>query len=104
MNVHIGPYIPLPDLEAPLPPDNYTYSHSLLYTYDCYTQTGVNTTTRLNNHWMVQVGVSPGCEAAPWTSDAKLTLNARVGYTWNSGGDEFHISIRNDYVDEIKRQ
>src|SRR5262245_21424832 len=90
MNVRIGRYISLPDIEAQLAPDNYTYSHSLLYTYDCYTQTGVNTTTRLNNHWMIQVGVSPGCDAAPWVSDAKLTLNACVGYTWNNGGDNLY--------------
>jgi hypothetical protein len=49
----------------------------LLYTFDCYTQTGINATVRLNNHWTAQVGVSPGCDVAPWqTRDAKPTLNA----------------------------
>src|SRR5208337_4211418 len=37
MNVRIGRYISLPDIEAQLAPNNYTYSHSLLYTFDCYT-------------------------------------------------------------------
>jgi Putative beta-barrel porin-2, OmpL-like. bbp2 len=42
MNVRIGRYISLPDIEAQLAPDNYRYSHSILYTYDAYTQTGIN--------------------------------------------------------------
>jgi Putative beta-barrel porin-2, OmpL-like. bbp2/Carboxypeptidase regulatory-like domain len=44
MNVRIGRYISLPDIEAQLAPNNYTYSHSLLYTFDAYTQTGINAT------------------------------------------------------------
>jgi Putative beta-barrel porin-2, OmpL-like. bbp2 len=56
MNVRIGRYISLPDIEAQLAPNNYTYSHSLLYTFDAYTQTGINATVRLNKHWLVQVG------------------------------------------------
>ncbi len=44
-DVRIGRYISLPDIEAQLAPNNYTYSHSLLYTFDCYTQTGINATT-----------------------------------------------------------
>jgi hypothetical protein len=64
MDVRIGRYISLPDIEAQLAPNNYTYSHSILYTYDCYTQNGINTTTKLNDHWTVQAGVSGGCESA----------------------------------------
>lgn len=91
MDVRIGRYISLPDIEAQLAPNNYTYTHSLLYTYDCYTQTGINTTTKLTQKWMLQVGVSAGCEAAPWTRpDAKLTLNACATYTWNGGNDNIY--------------
>lgn len=91
MNVRIGRYISLPDIEAQLAPNNYTYTHSLTYTYDCYTQTGINTTTRINNHWTVQLGVSAGCEAAPWTKhDGKLTFNACATYTWNHGRDQMY--------------
>jgi hypothetical protein len=39
LNIRMVRYISLPDIEAQLAPDNYTYSHSLLYTYDAYTQT-----------------------------------------------------------------
>jgi hypothetical protein len=92
MDIRIGRYISLPDIEAQLAPNNYTYSHSLLYTFDCYTQTGINTTTKLNNHWMIQLGVSPGCDVAPWVkTDRKLTLNACASYTWRTGLDQVYV-------------
>ncbi|NYF80322.1 TonB-dependent receptor [Granulicella arctica] len=87
MNIRIGRYISLPDIEAQLAPNNYTYSHSILYTFDCYTQTGVNVTIKASNHWTVQGGISPGCDVMPWTTDAKLTGNLCATYTWSNGGD-----------------
>jgi len=93
LNVRIGRYISLPDIEAQLAPDNYTYSHSILYTFDAYTQTGINVTTKLNDHWMVQVGLSAGNDVAPWVGEpnAKPTFNACVGYTWSEGRDNFYV-------------
>jgi hypothetical protein len=95
MNVRIGRYISLPDIEAQLAPNNYTYSHSILYTFDAYTQTGINTTIRLNNHWMVQVGLSAGNDVAPWVGepDAKPTLNSCVAYTWQNGRDNHYACL-----------
>ena len=90
MNLRIGRYISLPDIEAQLAPNNYTYSHSILYTFDCYTQLGANATIKLNNHWTVQAGLSPGCDVMPWTTDAKLTGNTCVQYTWSNGGDDLY--------------
>ena len=91
MDIRIGRYISLPDIEAQLAPNNYTYSHSLTYTYDCYTQTGINATIKLSNHWTTQFGLSGGCEAAPWGRDAQLTGNACLNYTWSEGGDNIYI-------------
>jgi hypothetical protein len=85
--LRVGRYISLPDIEAQLAPNNYSYSHSILYTYDCYTQLGANLTTKLSDHWTVQEGISPGCDTAPWTTDAKVTGNVCVTYTWHNGGD-----------------
>jgi len=90
MNLRIGRYISLPDIEAQLAPNNYTYTHSLTYTYDCYTQTGINATIKVNNHWTAQAGLSGGCEAAPWSKYAKLTGNFCLGYTWSDGRDNFY--------------
>ena len=91
MNLRLGRYISLPDIEAQLAPNNYTYTHSLTYVYDCYTQTGANATIGLNKHLFVQAGVSAGCEAAPWIADAKLTYNWCVSYTWSQGGDNVYL-------------
>jgi hypothetical protein len=90
MNVRMGRYISLPDIEAQLAPNNYTYTHSLTYTYDCYTQTGINATVKLSNHWTIQGGLSPGCDTAAWKPDAQWTGNACVGFTWHKGGDNIY--------------
>ena len=90
MNIRIGRYISLPDIEAQLAPNNYSYSHSILYTYDCYTQLGINATVKINDHWTVQGGISPGCDVMPWTTDAQVTGNVCVQYTWSNGGDDLY--------------
>jgi len=41
LNVRIGRFISIPDIEAQLAPNNYTYVHSLTYTYDNFTNTGI---------------------------------------------------------------
>jgi len=91
-DVRIGRYISLPDIEAQLAPNNYTYSHSLLYTFDCYTQTGITATTKLSNHWTTQVGLSPGCETAPWNlTDSRITLNWCLQYSWHTSKDTLYL-------------
>jgi hypothetical protein len=90
MNIRIGRYISLPDIEAQLAPNNYTYSHSLTYTFDCYTQSGINTTTMLSKSWLFQVGLSAGCDDAIWTKDAQATANTCLGYYFHGGGDNLY--------------
>jgi hypothetical protein len=90
LDIRVGRYISLPDIEAQLAPNNYSYSHSILYTIDCYTQTGINGTAKLNDHWTAQAGLSGGCDTAPWTTDAKLTGNFCLQYTWSNGGNDLY--------------
>jgi hypothetical protein len=90
LDIRIGRYISLPDIEAQLAPNNYSYSHSILYTVDCYTQTGINGTAKINDHWTVQAGLSAGCDTMPWTTDAKLTGNFCAQYTWSNGGNDLY--------------
>jgi hypothetical protein len=66
MVVRVGRYISIPDIEAQLAPNNYMYTHSLTYTFDNYTNTGIQTTTALSKNWFFQLGVTIGTEAAPW--------------------------------------
>ena len=49
MILRVDRYISFPDIEAQLAPNNYTYTHSLTSTYDCYTQTGANATIKLSS-------------------------------------------------------
>jgi hypothetical protein len=90
MNIRVGRYVSLPDIEAQLAPNNYTYSHSVLYTLDPYTQTGVVATIKLSDHWLVQGGFSGGNDVAPWSKDVKPTATACVDYTWSKGGDALY--------------
>ncbi len=73
MNIRIGRFISLPDIEAQLAPDNYMFSHSLLYGYDPYTQMGIVATVKLNNQWTVQVGLTGGNDTAIWDPDALVS-------------------------------
>jgi hypothetical protein len=87
-NLRIGRYISIPDIEAQLAPNNMTYSHSLLYTYDPYTQNGIVSTTMLNRNWRVQLEVSAGNDVAIWDHGlTQPTPAACVIWTSNDGGD-----------------
>src|SRR5262249_28098823 len=39
LSLRVGRYISCPDIEAQLAPDNYLFTHSLMFTFDTYTQT-----------------------------------------------------------------
>lgn len=90
LNIRFGRYISVPDIEAQLGVNNYTYSHSLLFSYDPFTQTGVMGTLKLNNRWLVNLGISAGNDIAPWAAGAKPSLTACVAYTFNSCNDEIY--------------
>ena len=64
--IRVGRFISIPDIEAQLAPNNYMYSHSMTYTFDNYTNTGVQFTLAATKNWMVQAGVVVGTEALPW--------------------------------------
>jgi hypothetical protein len=66
VNLRIGRFISIPDIEAQLAPNNYTYAHSLTYTFDNYTNTGVEATIALTKNWILQMGTTIGTEALPW--------------------------------------
>jgi hypothetical protein len=73
LDVRLGRFISIPDIEAQLAPNNYTYVHSLTYTWDNYTNTGVQTALALTKNWIIQFGSTVGTESLPWQWDAKLT-------------------------------
>jgi hypothetical protein len=92
MNLRVGRYISIPDIEAQLAPNNITYSHSLLYTYDPYTQNGIVSTIKLSRNWTLQAEVSGGQDVGPWANDHqyRATPALCVAWTSNSGNDQLY--------------
>jgi hypothetical protein len=64
--LRFGRFISLPDIEAQLDHNNLMYSYSMAYSFDNYTNTGLQATLALNKNWFVQLGVTVGTEAMPW--------------------------------------
>jgi hypothetical protein len=111
--LRFGRFISVPDIEAQLAPNNYMYSHSLTYTFDNYTNTGLQATVAVNKNWFVQLGVTVGTEAMPWhwgetipnpfpnpvfpgttmlkDPGAKPSLTAGVRWQSDSGNDNLYI-------------
>jgi Putative beta-barrel porin-2, OmpL-like. bbp2 len=64
--LRLGRFISIPDIEAQLAPNNYMYSHSMTYTFDNYTNEGLQSTLALNKNWFLQLGFTVGTEATAW--------------------------------------
>jgi Putative beta-barrel porin-2, OmpL-like. bbp2 len=90
LNIRIGRFLSVPGIEAQLAPNNYNMTHSLLYTIDPFTDTGIYGSLKLNRQWMVQLGLSAGHDVAPWTSDAKPSAIFCLNYSTKSNNDNFY--------------
>jgi hypothetical protein len=64
--IRAGRFISLPDIEAQLAPNNYMYSHSITYTLDNYTNTGIQATLAVNKNLFLQFGITAGSDTAIW--------------------------------------
>ena len=90
-DIRIGRFISVPGVEAQLAPNNYIFSHSLLYSIDPFTDTGILATTKINDQWLIQIGLTGSHDVALWTPDAKPSLTACIDYTTNSVNDNFYL-------------
>jgi hypothetical protein len=88
--VKYGRYISPPDIEAQLAPDNYLWTHSLMFTVDNYTQTGILASLKLNKQWMVQAAISSGDDIAPWSPAAIPTGSAYVRWQSKTNKDSIY--------------
>jgi hypothetical protein len=91
MNLRVGRYISIPGIEAQLTPNNYMFSHSLLYAVDPFTDTGVLATIQVSDQLIVQAGVSGSHDVALWTADAKPAFTGCVSYTTKSVDNNFYL-------------
>src|SRR6202790_1404477 len=112
--IRFGRFISIPDIEAQLAPNNYMYTHSMTYTFDNYTNTGIQATLAMNKNWILQLGYSVGSDTMPWNEGARLTnllpgnllypgttflkdpgatpsVTSGVRYTTDSGNDSVYV-------------
>ena len=91
MNLRLGRFISVPGIEAQLAPNNYIFSHSLLYAIDPFTDTGLIATVKASDRWLMQLGLNAGHDVAPWASDAKPSGTACLSYTTKSVNDNLYV-------------
>lgn len=98
MILRVGRWIACPDIETQFAPDNYMGTHSLLFTFDTYTQTGVMATVMLNKQWMVQAAIHAGTDMAPWYPGAIPTGMFGIRWVSESNNDSIY-AVLNDIND-----
>jgi len=96
----VGRWIATPDIETQFAPDNYLGTHSILFTYDTYTQTGVMGTLMLNKQWTIQGAVHAGTDMAPWYKGA--TPTGMLGVRWVSEANNDSIYLVLNSINDAK--
>jgi hypothetical protein len=71
MILRVGRYISPIDIEAQLSPENYLYSHSVMYSVDPYTFTGVQGIFRISERLYFMTAIHAGNDMAPWTTSSQ---------------------------------
>jgi hypothetical protein len=71
MILRVGRYISPIDIEAQLSPENYLYTHSVMYSVDPYTFTGIQGIFKLSDRWFFLTAIHAGNDMAPWTTSAQ---------------------------------
>jgi len=88
MLITAGRYISPPDIEAQLAPENFLFTHSLMFTFDAYTQTGVNAAIKFNDQWSILLGIHAGDDVAPWAAGKHIpTALAMVRWVSKENND-----------------
>ena len=93
MVVTAGRYLSLPDIEAQFSPNNYLLTHSILYTVDAYTNTGIITTTKLNDQWTLQLGIHGGDDSAVWDDTSRASFQGCVRWVSKSNDDMLYPCV-----------
>jgi hypothetical protein len=64
-----------------------------MFTVDCYTQTGINASVKLNDQWAILFGVHAGDDIAPWNAAAQPTGMAMLRWVSKSNNDSIWFGI-----------
>ena len=70
--IRVGRYISIPDIEAQLAPNNILFTHSISYSWDNYTNTGIVGSLQVTKNLMVQAGLVDGTETPLWHYNEKI--------------------------------
>jgi hypothetical protein len=100
MIVRAGRWIACPDIETQFAPDNYMGSHSILFTFDTYTQTGIWLTFMLSQQWTFQIGLNAGNDMAPWYKGA--TSCGTVGVRWVAEDNNDSVYVMLNQIDSAE--
>ena len=87
MTVRFGRYFTFQDVESVTAPDKYSQTHTMLNTYDAYTQVGAIANIRINRNLTIDVGLNGGNDITPGVSGAKPTFTGCVRTTTDSNND-----------------
>ena len=98
--IRTGRWVACPDIETQFAPDNYMGSHSLLFTYDTYTQTGVMATVMLDEQWSVQAAIHAGTDMAPWYAGA--TPTGMFGVRWVARDNKDSVYLVLNAINDAK--
>jgi hypothetical protein len=89
--VRLGRWIACPDIETQYSVDNYMGSHSILFTFDTYTNTGIMVSQKLNEQWTVQAALHSGTDMAPWYPGALPTGAFGVRWVAKDNNNAFYV-------------
>lgn len=93
MLLRMGRFISPADVEAQLSPDNYLYTHSVMFSYDPYTETGVQATVMLTPQWTVEFALHGGNDLAPWDKSAALCGQAYARYVSRNNNNSLWVGV-----------
>jgi hypothetical protein len=92
--IQVGRVISIPDIEAQLAPQNYIYSHSIMFTEDSYTQTGVLIWSKLSNMFTIDYGIDFGDDVEPGSAVQRFpTGQFFVKYTTKANKDDILVGV-----------
>jgi hypothetical protein len=103
MITRIGRWIACPDIETQFAPDNYMGSHSLLFTFDTYTQTGIMFTIMLNKYWTIQACLHAGTDMAPWYKGALPTGMFGIRWVSHDNNDSVYLVLNDINAAKFRR-
>jgi len=104
MVLKVGRFISPPDIEAQLSPDNYLFTHSVMFTYDPYTFMGAIASIRLSDQWTIDLGVHGGNDMAVWSNSAQPNGHAMAKWVSQDNNDSLWFGVNSIGAGKFKNE